>query len=517
MSHPGNGVPGPEPMRALFYVPPAELNRRGLAVDRVYGCNYGYDYKPPIHFLQLATWMRERAGWEVELVDCPAEGLDLAGFDARVDAARWDVACAWSVYLSAEEDLAAMRRIRARQPWVKAVYAATAATWKPEEFVGDPDTFCLLGEPEQTCLELDGAWRGDRSVETIDGLAWWDGRGARRGGFRQLLDVTELPVPDRRLLRGTYRANRLDRYPITVAVFSRGCGFRCTFCTPNGIDQTIELEFKRLQPVYKDRPPLRKRTVEQIVAEFEELHRQGYRGVEIADNILTWGNKRTQAICAGIEPLGMQWICLARANMLHDAATVRAMSRAGCKMVYMGSESFDDGLLEDVAKELKVRDVVRAVEVCKENGVEPEVSVLMGASPNETWRTLLHSYRAARRLGTRFVHFSVALPSPSTELYDQARENGWFLQGDFYPVDNTREVIVNLPHLSARELRLALKLAYALQYLSPTGIAKQARHLGGLEDLRHKARSGMKLLGFLAGGDRPHAQAVPAGRVTAPA
>lgn len=504
-------------MRALFFIPPAELNRRGLPVDRVYGCNYGYDYKPPIHFLQLATWMRERAGWEVELLDCPAEGVDLHGFDARVDGTRYDVAVAWSVYLSAEEDLAAMRRIRERQPWIQAVYAATAATWKPEEFVVDDHTWCLLGEPEETARELVAVWRGERAPESVDGLAWWDGRAPRRGGFRQLLDVTELPPPDRRLLHGTYRANRLDRYPITTAVFSRGCGFRCTFCTPNGIDQAIELEFKRLQPVYKNRPPLRKRTVEQIVAEFEDMHALGYRGVEIADNIFTWGGKRTQAICAGIEPLDMQWICLARANMLHDPATVRAMGRAGCKMVYMGSESFDDGLLEDVAKELKVRDVIRAVEVCRENGVEPEVSVLMGASPNETWSTLLHSYRAARRLGTRFVHFSVALPSPSTEIYDQARANGWFVDGDFHPVDNTREVIVNLPHLSARELRLALKLAYALQYLSPSGLWRQARHVGGLEDLRHKARSGMKLLGFLAGGDRAERPPVPPGRVTAPA
>lgn len=503
-------------MRALFFIPPAELNRRGLPVDRVYGCNYGYDYKPPIHFLQLATFLRDRAGWEVELLDCPAEGVDLRGFEARLAAAPVDVAVAWSVYLSAEEDIRAMRVVRRHHPGAVAVHAATAATWKPEEFIGDARTFCLLGEPELTALELGEVIAGRRSPESVDGLAWWDGRATRRSGFRQLLDVTTLPHPDRRLLRGTYRANRLDRYPITTAVFSRGCGFRCTFCTPNGIDQTIELEFKRLQATYVDRPPLRKRTVEQIVAEFAEIAALGYRGVEIADNILTWGNRRTQAICDGIAPLGLQWICLARANMLHDGPTVRKMADAGCKMVYMGSESFDDGLLEDVAKELKVRDVVKAVEVCKANGVEPEVSVLMGASPNETWRTLFNSWRAARRLGTRFVHFSVALPSPSTELYDQARENGWFTEGDFFPTDNTRDVIVNLPHLSATELRLALKLAYGLQYLSPSGVWKQALHVGSLEDLRHKARSAAKLVGFLAGADAPDRARVPPGRVTSP-
>lgn len=502
-------------MRALFFVPPPTYNRRGTPIDRLYGCNHGYDYKPPIHLLQLATWMRERAGWDVRLLDCPAEGLGARAFEAFVAAERFDVAVAWSVYLSAEEDLAGMRRIRARHPGTKAVFCGTAATWRPEEFVADAATFCLLGEPERTLLELDAVWRGERSPETVDGLAWHDGAGVRRGGFRALLDVPSLPIPDRRLLRGRYRANRLDVHPITAMVVSRGCGFRCTFCTPNAVDQAIELEVKRLQPGgYVDRPPLRKRTVDQIVTEFQEIAALGYRGVEVADNVFPWGAARTREICARIAPLNLRWIALARAGMLHDPATVRAMADAGCAMVYMGSESFDDGLLADVAKDQKVRDVELAVRVCRENGVEPEVSVLMGASPNETWATLWRSWRAARRIATRFVHYSVALPAPSTELYDLAKREGWFVHGDFVPADNARDAIVDLPHLSARELRLALKAAYAAQYLSPGGAWAQARNVRSLADLRHKAASAGKLLAFLGERDRLRTPPIPPGRVT---
>lgn len=501
-------------MNALFFVPPVQLNRHGLAVDRVYGCNYGYDYKPPIHFLQLATVAQERLGWRVRLVDCPAEGLDLAAFDELVRSERWDVAVAHSVYLSAEEDLLAMRRIRAANPGLHAVYMGTASTWRPDEFLDDERTWCLLGEPETTLGELDEVFRGVREVATVDGLAWREGRATRRSGFRQLLDVSALPMPDRRLLLGKYRANRLDVHPITTMVVSRGCGFRCTFCTPNAIDQMIELEFKRLQPTYVERPPLRKRTVDQIVAEFEACAALGYRGVEVADNIFTWGNPRTRQICERIAPLGLHWLCLARANMLHDPTTLRAMADAGCKLVYMGSESFDDGLLDDMAKDLKVKDVHKAVQTCRAAGVHPEVSVLMGASQHETWRTLFNSWRAARSLGTRFVHFSVALPSPSTELYDIARREGWFTQGDFFPVDNQRDAIVNLPHLSAGDLKLALKLAYSAQYLSPSGVAKTARGVSGVADLKHKARSAARLFRFLGSGTP--ARVIPPGRVTAP-
>jgi radical SAM superfamily enzyme YgiQ (UPF0313 family) len=281
------------------------------------------------------------------------------------------------------------------------------------------------------------------------------------------------------------------------------------------VDQQIELEFKRLQPTYVERPPLRKRTVDQIVAEFEEIAALGYKGVEVADNIFTWGNSRTRNLCERITPLKLQWICLARANMLHDGPTVRAMADAGCKMVYMGSESFDDGLLDDMQKELKVKDVVKAVEVCRANGVEPEVSVLMGASPKETPQTLFNSWRAARKLGTPFVHYSVALPSPSTELYDMAIENGWFVHGDFVPADNTKDVIVNLPHLSARQLRLALKLAYASQYLRPKAVLHHAKQVDSMERLRQKASSALNLFRFLGEGNRLEIPPIPPGRVTA--
>jgi hypothetical protein len=168
-------------------------------------------------------------------------------------------------------------------------------------------------------------------------------------------------------------------------------------------------------------------------------------------------------------------------------------------------------------KQIKVADVRKAVETCRRHGIEPEVSVLIGGSPHETWKTLYRSWRAARSLGTRFVHFSVALPAPSTELYDIAREGGWFVDGDFYPADNAREAIVNLPNLSATELRAALKLSYALQYLSPRSFRHHLSTVHTAKDLAYKVRAAGRLIGYLAElRDPARNGAIPAGRVTPP-
>ena len=102
-----------------------------MPIDRLYGCNFGYDYKPPMHLLQLATFARDRAGWDVRLLDCPAEGLDARAFERLAAAERWDVSVSWSTYLSAEEDLHAAKVLRAINPGMQNVFAATAPTWKP--------------------------------------------------------------------------------------------------------------------------------------------------------------------------------------------------------------------------------------------------------------------------------------------------------------------------------------------------------------------------------------------------
>ncbi len=70
-------------MDILFLIPPRELNKEKIPVDRVYGCNYGFDYKPAIHLLLLAT-VAEESGCAVRFLDCPGQGYNLREFDKYI-------------------------------------------------------------------------------------------------------------------------------------------------------------------------------------------------------------------------------------------------------------------------------------------------------------------------------------------------------------------------------------------------------------------------------------------------
>lgn len=481
-------------MKFAFVVPPPEYNCMNNPIDRVYGCNYGYDYKPPIHMLQVATVL-EKEGHEIRFLDCPAEGWKAPEFEKWVSEGDFDTAAFFTPYLAEEEDKRAAAKIREVHGSGKGiVFFGAAPSWKPENFITDPETFVVLGEPELTFVDLANYLKGQGEITAIDGLAYQVDGEVKRNGNRALLDVSELPLPNRRLLRGEYRVNRLDVTPVTVMCASRGCAFRCKFCAPNGVDQAIELETKRTQETYVKRPPLRVRPAEQVVAEMREIAELGYRGIEIADNQFIWSKERTREICEGIRDLNLRWICNARAPHLHDIDIVKMMAKAGCQMVYMGTESFCQEILDDIRKQIVVEDVKKAVETCRSGGIEPEVSVMIGGSPLETRETIKKSMREAKKLGTPFVHYSAVLPFPNTEFYDEAKKNGWLSRGEFEPVDNAKTSIVNLPHLSAEEMESILRWAYLKQYLSPRGVWLQIKKVRRPEDVWHKAKMAVKLI-----------------------
>ena len=481
-------------MQLFFIVPPLEYNEMNNPIDRVYGCNYGYDYKPPIHMLSAATVARD-AGHNVRFLDCPAENIHSEQFEQIIRKSEIDAAFFFTPYLSIEEDRRAAQYIRKTHgddPFL--VFMGAAPTWKPDLFLDISNAYVIRGEPERAVVEILKFFTEKGDPEKINGLSFLMNGQRKDTPFRELLDINELPIPDRRLLKGKYRVNRLNVAPVTTMCVSRGCAFRCTFCAPNGVDQAIELEYKRLQEKYVKRPPLRKRSNDLVIKEFREIAELGYRGIEISDNHFLWEKSRTLEICDGIKDLNLEWICLARAPFLHDPEVLHALKKAGCKMVYMGTESFVQEILDDIRKEIKVEDISKAVRMCNQCGVEPEVSVMMGASSLETPETVDYSMKEAKKIGTRFVHYSVALPFPNTELYDQVKENEWFVDEDFEAVDNAKEAIVDLPHISAKELQKKLKWAYFRQYYSPRGIWMTLKNVRSPSDFLHKVRMAFKLL-----------------------
>jgi len=481
-------------MEILFLVPPIQLNSRGMHVDRVYGCNYGFDYKPPIHLLLLATIAKE-LGCKARVLDCPAEGYNLRKFnDYIIRNGSIDIVVFFTVWLSLKEDLAAAEIISDLIKKVKIIFTGSYPSWMPDLFIKNERYFVIRGEPEKAFTEFVELYKSSsNNVSNIKNLSFLRNGKIINNDSRGLLDIDTIPIPDRSMLRGSYFFNRLNYWPATVMCVSRGCSYNCRYCAPDALDQAIEIEFLRKNV---NKPPLRLRNIKDVIKEFNTIVNLGYRAVEVVDNQFVWNKERVMAICDGIKHLNLKWICYARPDHLKDKEMLKSMKEAGCKLIYIGTESFCQKILDDIHKEISVKDNYKAVELVRECGIEPEVSVLLGASEFETEKTVFYSIREARKLRAPYVHYSIALPLPHTRLYAIAKTKGWIKTGEFSPVDNIREGLLDLPFIKAERLKIIIRKCYVGQYLSLRFIARQILNLSFWQRLNFKINSLGKLLKY---------------------
>jgi len=479
-------------MKILFLIPPP-LDGSPPA-ERIFGCNYGIYNQPNIFILYPATILK-LAGHGVTFMDLPANGKTSADFKLFCKNQDFDVIFFYSVFLSKRTDILARNMIHSWNPRTKYVFMATEPTGNPNDFI-DKNSIVIRGEPESRILPIIECLEQGKSLDGIDGISYVkSGKMIHQGGYSVVEDLDSLPFPDRTLLDSVYYHNpKLSYQPFTTMIASRGCSFNCYYCVPNSLSFAREIEYKREN--HSGKPPVRLRSSENVITEFTQLAEKGYRSISFIDDQFVWGSKRTQEICEGIEPLGVEWSCLSRADMLQDKKVVRAMGRAGCRYVDVGIESFNQEILDYIGKDCKVDALYTAVRNLKEAGIEPELNILLGSCPLETTDTIERTFQETLRLDVDYVLFSVCTPFPYTLFHDKAMAEGWMIKSEYEAIDPIKESFISYPHLTKRQLDRIIKQLYIRFYFRPSYILKRMRKLKGLKDFFNKLKAALTILRF---------------------
>jgi radical SAM superfamily enzyme YgiQ (UPF0313 family) len=243
---------------------------------------------------------------------------------------------------------------------------------------------------------------------------------------------------------------------------------------PCSLSFAIELEHKRY---FGKKPQVRLRSPQNIIAEFRQLKEQGYKAIEFLDDNFIWGEQRTIEICRGIKGTGIVWGCQSRADLLTETV-VKEMAVSNCRYVDIGVESFEQKILDDVKKDIRVEDSVQAIKLLKRYGIDAKVNIIFAASRLETKETIKTTVDMVKNLGVDQVMYSVCAPWPGTQTYDIAKKEGWFVWRDYKISDGDRDAIIQFPHLSKQELERAVKEANRRFFLSPGFIIRNMLKTG---------------------------------------
>ncbi|MFH0956331.1 MAG: radical SAM protein [Candidatus Aenigmatarchaeota archaeon] len=471
--------------RVLFLTPPVSGKN---VPDRVFGCNYSVFFQHNIFMLYPATLLQQK-GFDVKVTDCVVENKTLK---EAMDFCP-DVCVFYSVFLSIENDLATASRISEANPGAKFVFMGSGPSAYPNRYLRGSNYFVVRGEPEYTLLDLmRNIDRADKSA--VRGISWKRKGKVVHNGMRPLItNIDRLPIPDRTLLEDSrkYYNAKFRKLPSTTMLTSRNCSFKCYYCVPNSLSFARELEWKRF---HRGKPPVAKRSPENIISEFREIARQGYRSVFILDDQFVWGKERTIGIMEGIKGFGLEIALLARPDMLKDEEIVRAMKEAGVTHVDMGIESFRQEILDYIGKGLDVETIDVAIGNLKKYGIDPEINVLFGSCPLETKETMKDTMEKVEKLGVEIVHIAICTPFPGTEFRKRAIREGWLSEkGPYRPIDPALDSLIEYPHLTKNDLRHAVKTLYFKHYYGKKYLARQLMRIRSPREFAQKLKTAINI------------------------
>ncbi len=467
-------------MKVLLVNPPRENELTGnnpALIDEARGFN------PPLGLLYLAGYLEEHTSHRVEICDAQVEELSYPRLRERIRESSPDLVGLTAMTFTLLDVVKTARLVKEIDSALPVAVGGVHAFFYPEETVNLPGIdYVLSGEGEESFALLLDRLEAKGDLHTVPGLTYREGGEIRSIPSPPLCaDLDSLPFPDRRLTPyGKYSSVMARRQPITTMFTSRGCPFRCSFCSRPHLGKQF-----------------RYRSAKNVVDEMEECVGLGIREFLIYDDTFTVN--RDRAIAVGEEIIHRQleigWDIRARVDCV-DREMLKILKKAGCERIHYGVEAGTEKILKVLNKGITLEQAGETIALTRKIGIETLAYFMIG-SPTETRADILQTIRFALELNPDFTHITILCPFPGTEIYARGLREGVF------PRDHWREFAANPapgfspPYwneiLSDRELQELLQLAYKKFYTRPSYLLRKTLQVRSLRELKTKFKAGMKI------------------------
>jgi len=237
--------------------------------------------------------------------------------------------------------LGAVSRFKTLRPDTTVILGGPSPTDAPHEIMDSfPVDIIVRGEGEETIVELTRALKSGGALDSIKGITFRrDGRVLSTPDRPRIEDLDRLPLP-------AYEHVSFDDYGRQALIItSRGCPYRCSFCSSHSIWQRrmtyrgaehVTRELKRLQG---------------------EIDRYAYY-----DDTFVLDPQRAVALQRQVldSGIGLPWSCSGRVNhMTRDFLT--ELRDLGCQEIFYGLESGSDRVLKLISKQFTSAEAERVV------------------------------------------------------------------------------------------------------------------------------------------------------------
>ncbi len=392
---------------------------------------------PPLGLGFLAAVL-ENAGIEVKILDLVVSPYSKAVLESVLKEFQPRFVGATAVTMSFHNAIKVIKDVKEIDPEILTVMGGPHVSFCAKETMASyPELdFIVLGEGEETIIELVEASEKTRQYERIEGLAYRSNSDVLSTGMKKpCIDVDSLPVPARHLIPlGRYRALNTSINMTT----SRGCPFKCIFCVGRKMVGA----------------KVRYRSAKAVVDELELLSKLNFSQINIADDLFTANKKHCINICDEIlrRDLQIKWTSFARVDTV-SKEVLKKMQAAGCDAVSFGLETANAEILKNIKKGITIPQVLEAVDMCNETGVTPSASFILGL-PGETPETLKETLEFGEKIKKMGVLFGFHLlaPFPGTRVRDESDKYGIKILTDDWSEYHANRAIVETDSVNKKML-----------------------------------------------------------------
>ena len=416
---------------------------------------------PPFGIIQLAAYLeREVKDVEIKVLDCNAQQVDWKDMEKKVESFNPDIVASSALatcntYLVART-LATAKKVNPNILTVAGGQHFTATDEESLKMYPEIDII-VRGEGEKTFAELAKKASKKSSFSRIRGISFRHNNEIRQNPPRPFIkNLDHLPFPGYHFVKDVvhkyhFAAMTGRDIPFALIEGSRGCSHKCTFCS----------QWKHWQGTWRTKSPQR------IADEMEFCYRNyGSRFIWLTDDNSGLGTRASE-LADGIVERGIaediMWFMQLRCDdVVKSKDLLPKMRKSGLRWVLLGVENSSQSTLETFRKNITVEDARHAVKLLKENDIFAHAMFIIGER-KDTAKSIAELREFANELDPDLVIFGILTPFPGTELFEEAKRNGWIEDQNWSNYDMIHAVMPT-ETLSRKQVQEELYKCYSSFY-----------------------------------------------------
>lgn len=479
-------------MKISISYPPLE-SKKGIALlsqNRQFQWFNNPTYIYPVIPAYAATLLKKN-GFEVLWDDAIAEEKTYAQWLKDIIEKKPDLIALETKTPVVEMHWKIIDELKEKLPETKIVLMGDHPTARPQESLEKSKADFVISSGDYDFMLLNLANHISKG-ENLEGGFWYRENGeVKNSGPSDLSkhDLNSLPRIDRELTKWKNYAYKNGNFKFTPGAYmmsGRDCWWgRCTFCS-----WTTFFPGKHF----------RTRSAKNALDEVGHLIDLGVKEIMEDSGSLPIG-EWLQEFCNGMIERGYNKKIVMSCNMritgIDSLETWKLMKKAGFRFILFGLESANQETLDKIDKNLKVEEIEPGLKLCKEGGLEPHITTMIGY-PWETKEMAQKTINKAKDLFSKgyvdTLQGTIVIPYPGTPLYKFCDENDLLLTREYSRFDQ-REMVMKSP-LTSQDAKELVQGLYK-SFITPKFIIKKILSIRTGADVKYIWVAGWKVLGHL--------------------